>query len=398
MGLYTLDDLPPEAVRDAAVLVRVDFNVPMDDGRILDATRIDEALPTLRELLERRGRLVLMSHCGRPKGQEDPRYSLRPVAEALESKLGQPVEFIARCAGESTRRTVSRLAPGQVALLENVRFEAGEEGNDDAFAAQLASLADTYVDDAFGSVHRAHASVATVPRHCRHRAAGRLLVREVRALGRLLEAPEKPFAALVGGAKIEGKIDTLRNLMDRLDMLLVGGAMANTFLTARGHDLASSKVERGCLDLAREILARAKERAVEVSLPVDLVVEHESSQAVETVEVDRVPAESVAYDVGPRTREAFQNTLSRARTVFWNGPMGRFEREPFDAGSREIAGAVATCPGFSVLGGGETVAVARQSGVIRQVDHVSTGGGASLEFLAGKKLPGIVPLEKSADG
>jgi phosphoglycerate kinase len=298
--------------------------------------------------------------------------------------------------GPEVEGLIADMDPGEVMLLENLRFHAGEEKNDPAFAGQLAALADAYVDDAFGSAHRAHASVTGVPERLAVKAAGRLLAREVEALGKLLGEPERPFAAILGGAKIEGKIDTLENLLPRLDLLLLGGGMANTFLAAEGHELGSSLFEPDRLDLAREILSRAKARGTEVLLPRDLVVTDDlaSPGRIETVPATQVPAGMKAVDVGPETRAAFAAAVGRARTLFWNGPLGVFEKPPFDEGTRAVAQALASCPGFSVIGGGETVAAAKAAGAAERIGHVSTGGGASLEFLAGKTLPGVAVLEK----
>jgi phosphoglycerate kinase len=395
--LFTLEDLDLATLGGVRVLVRVDFNVPMSEsGAVADATRLEEALPTLRALSAAGARLLLVSHAGRPKGGPDPRYSLRPVAAKLAELLGSAVEFAADCVGEPAERAAAALPAGGVALLENLRFHAGETKNDPAFAGRLAALAEAYVDDAFGSAHRAHASVVGVAERLPRKAAGRLLVREVEALSRLLGEPERPFAALLGGAKIEGKIDTLENLLPRLDLLLVGGGMANTFLAAQGLDLAESLVERERLDLAREILARAAARGTEVILPRDLVVTDDLAdpRRIETVAAGAVPAGTRAVDVGPATRADFAAAVGRARTLFWNGPLGVFEKPPFDAGTNEVARALASCPGFSVIGGGETVAAARRAGVIDRIGHVSTGGGASLEFLAGRELPGVTALER----
>jgi phosphoglycerate kinase len=395
--LLTLDDLDLGSLDGTRVFVRVDFNVPLSStGEVVDATRLEEALPTIRELTAAGAKLLLASHHGRPKDGPDPRYSLRPVAAKLSELLGQPVRFATDCVGEEADKVASALERGEVVLLENLRFHAGETKNDPAFADQLAALAEVYVDDAFGSAHRAHASVVGVPERLPRKAAGRLLAREVEALGRLLGEPERPFAALLGGAKIEGKIDTLENLLPRLDLLLLGGGMANTFLVAQGNDLAGSLYEPDRIDLARDILERAKSRGIEVLLPTDLVVTDDlnNPQRVETVAVDQVPAGTKAVDVGPATRDAFAAAIGRARTLFWNGPLGVFEKPPFDAGTRAVAQALESCSGFSVIGGGETVAAAHQAGATDRIGHVSTGGGASLEFLAGKELPGVTVLRK----
>ncbi|HYH45188.1 MAG TPA: phosphoglycerate kinase, partial [Thermoanaerobaculia bacterium] len=338
--LLTLDDFEPGSLRGRRVFVRVDFNVPLSpDGEVVDATRLEEALPTLRELSDAGGRLLLASHAGRPKGGPDPKYSLRPVSAKLAELLGRPVRFVEDCVGEAAERAAAELAPGEVALLENLRFHAGETRNDPDFAARLAALADVYVDDAFGSAHRAHASVVGIAERVEHKAAGRLMVREVAALSRLLGEPERPFAALLGGAKIEGKIETLENLLPRLDLLLLGGGMANTFLAAQGLNMGGSLFEADRLDLAREILARAAARGIRVLLPSDLVVTDDLAdpRRVETVAADAVPAGTKAVDIGPATRAAYAEAVATARTLFWNGPLGVFEKPPFDAGTREVA-------------------------------------------------------------
>jgi phosphoglycerate kinase len=397
-NLWTLDDLDRNNLRGKRVFVRVDFNVPLskEDGKVLDATRLEEAAPTIRELLDAGAVVILASHLGRPKGERNPKYSLRPVTPELERLLGRTVRFAEDCVGPEAERVIAGLGPGEAVLLENLRFHAGEEKNDPAFADQLAALAEIFVDDAFGSAHRAHASVVGVPERLGARAAGRLLAREVESLSRLLGEPERPFAALLGGAKIEGKIDTLENLLPRLDVLLLGGGMANTFLAAQGHGLGASLYEPDRVEMARDILERAKARGIEVLLPTDLVVTEDLDNPanVQTVPAAEIPANGKAVDVGPETRKAFAAAVGRARTLFWNGPLGVFEKPPFDAGTRAVAQALADCPGFSVIGGGETVAAAKQAGVTDRIGHVSTGGGASLEFLAGKELPGVAVLEK----
>ncbi|HEY0513517.1 MAG TPA: phosphoglycerate kinase [Thermoanaerobaculia bacterium] len=395
--LLTLDDLDLANLSGRRVFVRVDFNVPIsEDHRVLDATRLEEAVPTLRELVAAGAVVILASHLGRPKGKQDPRYTLHPVAEALVPVLGQAVRFAGDCVGPEVEALVRDMDAGEVVLLENLRFHAEEEKNDPHFAGQLAALAEVFVDDAFGSAHRAHASVVGVPERLGARAAGRLLAREVEALGRLLGEPERPFAAILGGAKIEGKIDTLENLLPRLDLLLLGGGMANTFLAAEGYELGSSLFEPDRVDLAKAILTRAKTQGTEVLLPRDVVVTDDlgSPGRIDTVPAGQIPAGMKAVDVGPETRQAFAAAIGRARTLFWNGPLGVFEKPPFDAGTREVAQALASCPGFSVIGGGETVAAVKQAGVAGRIGHVSTGGGASLEFLAGKTLPGVAVLEK----
>lgn len=395
--LRTLDDL--SALDGERVFVRVDFNVPLEAGRVADDTRLVEALATLRELAERGGRLVLVSHAGRPKGEPDPRYSLRPVAERLAELLGRPVEFVPDCVGPEVGERVAALAPGGLCLLENLRFHPGETAADPAFADRLAGLADVFVGDAFGTVHRAHASVVGVPERLERKAAGRLVEREVAALSRLLDEPERPFVAVLGGAKIEGKLDTIANLLPRIDRLLMGGGMANTFLLARGHDLADSLVDRERVELASDLLEQAAAADVEVLLPSDVVVvdDLDRPETRRTVPVAEIPAGTRAVDVGPETRAAYARALADARTLFWNGPLGVFEKPPFDEGTEAIARALvesAREDAYTVLGGGETVAAARRAGVTDRIDHVSTGGGASLELLAGRELPGLTVLEK----
>ena len=394
--LLTLDDLDPSSLEDQRVLVRVDFNVPLDQGEVVDDTRLVEALPTLKELLAARARVVLISHCGRPKGQRDERYSLRPVARHLGGLLGQTVVFGEDCVGPAAESAVEAVEAGGVCLLENLRFHAGEKANDENFVQQLASLGDAFVGDAFGTAHRAHASVVGVAERLPKKAAGRLLVREVEALGSLLGEPARPFVGILGGAKIEGKIDTLVNLLPRLDVLLLGGGMANTFLAAQGLELHRSLVERERLDLAREILAEAEARETQVFLPTDVVVTDDLSNPtrIENVPVDAVPEGTLAVDVGEASRERFRELCGSAKTLFWNGPMGVFEKPPFDAGTLAVADGLLDCDGFTVIGGGETVAAVRRAEVADRLGHVSTGGGASLELLAGKALPGVTALER----
>jgi phosphoglycerate kinase len=396
--MNTLEDLDLAQLAGVPVLVRVDFNVPLDGGRVTDDTRLRAAMPTIHELKGAGARLLLMSHLGRPKGEVKPEFSLRPVAEALADLLDEPVPFASDCVGDAARSVAAGLQPGGVCLLENLRFHAGETANDPEFAAALAELGEAYVNDAFGTAHRAHASVVGVPERLQRRAAGRLMVSEVDSLGRLLGEPERPFAAIIGGAKIDTKVGTVRNLLPRLNLLILGGGMANTFLAAQGRDLASSLVETDKIGIAREILDEATHRFIRVLLPSDLVVTDslENPTRIETVAVDSIPSGMMAVDIGEKTRRDATEALAKARTILWNGPVGVFEKSPFDSGTVAIAAAVGMSPAYSVIGGGETVAAARQAGILQDVGHVSTGGGASLEFLAGKQLPGIAILEKSS--
>jgi phosphoglycerate kinase len=395
--LYTLEDLDLGHLSGVTTLVRVDFNVPLDGERVVDDTRLRAALPTLSELQSAGARVLLLSHLGRPKGQVKPECSLRPVAAALGALLDRPVGFAADCIGDVARREADKLTPGDVCLLENVRFHAGETENDAAFADALASLGEAYVNDAFGTAHRAHASTVGVAERLARRAAGRLIVSEVEALGRLLDEPERPFAAIIGGAKIDTKVGTVSNLLPRLNLLILGGGMANTFLAAQGHTLADSLMETDKIEIAREILDEATRRFIRVLLPVDLVVTDnlDNPTRIENVAAGAVPEGTLAVDIGEESRRAITEALGKARTILWNGPLGVFERSPFDSGTVAVAAAVGMSSAYSVIGGGETVAAARQAGIVDDIDHVSTGGGASLEFLAGKTLPGIAILEKT---
>ena len=395
--LRNLDSLPELDAQ--AVIVRVDFNVPMQGNEVTDRTRIVEAIPTLQELSARGARLALVSHRGRPKGERHADLSLAPVAKALADEIDQPVAFAEDCVGETARGMVDGLERGQIGLLENVRFHAGEEANDAAFAVELAKLADIFVGDAFGTAHRAHATTTGLPSRVSHSAAGRLMEREIQVLEGLLHKPERPYAAILGGAKISGKIATLSNLVEIIDVLLVGGGMANTLLAAAGHKMGRSLVEDDKIEVARGVLARCKERGVSVHLPSDVVVTEDlDAQPPDSSvrPVSEIEGSHAAVDIGPDTRSQFGQALELARTVFWNGPMGVFEKPPYDEGSRALAAAVGHASAFSVIGGGETVAAANQAGVLEKLSHVSTGGGASLALLAGKQLPGVRALGEEA--
>ena len=398
--LLTLEDLDLPGLAGKRVLVRVDFNVPLEAGQVSDDTRLREALPTLEELRRRGARVLLVSHLGRPKGKPEPKYSLRPVTSALGKLLASEVAFAADCVGAAAEEAIAALPAGGVCLLENLRFHTGEESNEASFAQALAALAEAYVDDAFGAAHRAHASVVGVPRLCRRKAAGRLLVKEVEALSRLLHRAEKPFVAIIGGAKIEGKIDTIDNLLARVDRLVLGGGMANTFLAAQGKRIGASLHEPDKLPLAAQLLQKAAAAGVVVVLPVDLVTAEAidaPGSATEVSAEEGVPDGRMALDIGSGSRRLFAQAIEGAKTVFWNGPMGVFERPPFDAGTRAVAVAVGACAGYTVIGGGETVAAVHQAGTAGGIDHISTGGGASLEFLAGRELPGVAALQTEGE-
>jgi phosphoglycerate kinase len=394
MAIRSLDQVDLSGKR---VFVRVDFNVPIRDGRIQDDTRIRASLPTLRKVLGAGGALVVASHLGRPKSGPDPAFSLAPVAEALRGLLGAPVTLSPEVVGPKTDELSAGLPRGSVLLLENVRFAPGETKNDPELSKKLSALADVYVNDAFGASHRAHASTAGMAAFFPpdRRAAGYLMLAEVEALRRVLEAPDRPFVAILGGAKVSDKIAVVENLLGRADRLVIGGAMAYTFLAAQGASTGDSLLEPEKEETARTILEKARAAGVQVLLPSDHVVAREAAEGAEakaTAGAD-VPAGWKGLDIGPRSREAFAGAVADARTVVWNGPMGYFEVPAFAEGTFAMARAVAACPGFTVVGGGDSVSAVKKSGVADRIGHVSTGGGSSLEFLEGKTLPGVAALE-----
>jgi phosphoglycerate kinase len=389
MGKLSVADL---GVAGKRVLVRVDFNVPLKDGRVSDETRIVASLPTIRHLVERGARVILASHLGRPDGRPDAKCSLAPVAKALEKHLARPVFFSAACVGEEAERAAGALTDGEVLLLENVRFHKEEEANDPGFAAKLAALGELYVNDAFGAAHRAHASTEGAARRFPNAAAGFLMEKELRYLGRVLAEPEKPFVAVLGGAKVSDKILVVEKLLARVDAMLIGGAMAYTFLLAGGKRVGASKVEKDRVDTARKILEDAAARHVRVFLPADHVVGREFKAETERQTVAVIPDGWMGLDIGPQTVAAFQDELARAKTVLWNGPLGAFEMEPFSAGTRGIALALAGGAATTIVGGGDSAAAVEKFGVAAKMAHVSTGGGASLEFLEGRTLPGVAAL------
>ncbi len=400
MGAFrTLDDLDPDG---KTVLVRVDFNVPLRDGQVADATRIARSLPTIEELARRGARVVLISHLGRPKGAHVPGLSLAPLRAALAERLpGRRVVFAGTCVGPEAEAALADLGAGEVALLENLRFHPGEEANDGDFAAALAALGDLYVDDAFAVAHRAHASVSALAQLL-PAAAGRLMQAELDNLGAALGTPEHPVMALIGGAKVSTKLDLLGNLLDKADVLAVGGAMANTFLHAGGAEVGASLCEPDMAATTRALLERAQAVDCEVVLPVDAVVAAELAPGVtaSTVPVARVPPDMMILDIGPETAAAVSAKLAACRTLIWNGPLGCFEVPPFDAGTNAVAGKAAelTRVGklFSVAGGGDTLAALAHAGVAEEISYLSTAGGAFLEWLQGKTLPGVAALEKAA--
>ena len=404
MNKKTIRDLPSAALRGKRVLMRVDYNVPIEDGEITDDTRIRGTLPTLRYLVGHGARVILTSHLGRPKGKPSAEFSLKPAADRLSQLIDAPVRFVADVAGAEARAAADALQPGQILVLENSRFLAGEEKNDAALAGQFAELADAYVNDAFGAAHRAHASTAGVAEVMR--AAGKpavsglLMAEELRYLGGALESPERPLVAILGGAKISGKIDVIENLLPRADHVLIGGAMANTFFKAMGLEVGRSLIEEDRVDMAKDLLGRAGDKLV---LPVDCVVAPEATENARIAEVDRteVHADARILDIGPRTVAVFGELIAQAKTVVWNGPMGMFEMDPFKRGTEGIAEWVAEVTergATTILGGGDTAAAAAKAGVVERMSHVSTGGGASLEFLEGKTLPGVAALDDAGTG
>jgi phosphoglycerate kinase len=377
------------------VLCRVDFNVPLKGGEIEDDTRIRAALPTIEWLTSHDARVILCSHLGRPKGKVVENLRLGPVAARLESLLGRSVSAQSEITGAAVEASVSAMQDGDVVLLENLRFDPREESNDPEFARELAALADLYVNDAFGAAHRAHASTEGVA-HLLPASLGLLMQRELEALSALLDAPGHPFVAIIGGAKVSDKLAVLQNLLDRVDHLLIGGGMANTFLLAKGHEIGTSLVEPDLVDTANELMAEAERRDVKIGLPTDVVVaESIESDNGETVGLDAIGTERAIYDIGPASAASYAEIISDAKTVFWNGPLGVAENPAFANGTATVAQAVAQANGFTVIGGGDSVSAIEHLGLADKIDHISTGGGASLEFLEGKSLPGIAAIPEA---
>jgi phosphoglycerate kinase len=390
MNKKTIKDL---SLQGKKVFCRVDFNVPMKDGEVTDDTRIRAALPTIAYLSEQGAKVILASHLGRPKGQAVEELRLDPVAKRLSDLIGKEVVKTDAVYGTEVEEAIDQLADGDLLLIENVRFEAGEEKNDAALAEAFASMADLYVNDAFGAAHRAHASTAGIAEKLPS-AAGFLMEKEISVLGKALENPDRPFTAIIGGAKVKDKIGVIENLLDKVDNLIVGGGLAYTFVKAQGHEIGKSLLEEDKIDLAKEFMKKAEEKGVNFVLPEDVVVADDFSEDANTkvVPISEIPADWEALDIGPKTREIYSNIVSDSKLIIWNGPMGVFELNVFANGTKAVAEALASTDGYTVIGGGDSAAAVEKFDLADKMDHVSTGGGASLEFMEGKVLPGVAAL------
>ncbi|WP_067727153.1 phosphoglycerate kinase [Oceanobacillus damuensis] len=391
MNKKTLQDLD---VKGKKVFCRVDFNVPLKNGAITDDTRIRAALPTINHLTEQGAIVILASHLGRPKGMVVEDLRLDPVAKQLSDLIGKEIVKTDSVYGDEVNEAISQLNEGDVLLIENVRFEAGEEKNDPELVQAFADMADVYVNDAFGAAHRAHASTTGVAEKL-PAAAGYLMEKEIAALGGALNDPDRPFTAIIGGAKVKDKINVIDNLLDKVDHLIIGGGLAYTFIKAQGHEIGKSLLEKDKIDLAKQFMKKAEEKGVNFILPVDVVVADDFSESANTkiVDIDQIPSDWEALDIGPKTREKYSKIVAESKLIIWNGPMGVFELNPFAGGTKAVAEALAETEGFSIIGGGDSAAAVEKFGLAAEMDHVSTGGGASLEFMEGKVLPGVAALD-----
>lgn len=387
----TMDDVN---VKGKRVFVRVDFNVPMADGQITDETRIRAAIPTIEALADGGAKVILASHLGRPKGEVNEDMRLTAVGERLSELMGKPVKKLDESIGEAVEAAVAEMQEGDIVLLENVRFHKGEEKNDEELAKAFAGLADVYVNDAFGAAHRAHASTEGIAKHVEAAVSGYLMQKELDVLGKALSEPERPFTAIIGGAKVKDKIGVIENLLDKVDHLIIGGGLSYTFTKAQGYDIGKSLLEEDKIDLAKSFIEKAKEKGVELHMPIDAVVANEFSKDAETqtVEIDAIPADWMGLDIGPKTAANYVEIIKNSKLIIWNGPMGVFEMDKFANGTKTVAEAMAETDGYTVIGGGDSAAAVEKFGVADKMDHVSTGGGASLELMEGKELPGIVAL------
>ena len=387
----TMDDVN---VKGKRVFVRVDFNVPMEDGKITDETRIRAAIPTIEALVNKGAKVILASHLGRPKGEVKEDMRLTAVGERLSELMNKPVKKLDESIGEAVEAAVAEMQDGDIVLLENVRFHKGEEKNDEELAKAFARLADVYVNDAFGAAHRAHASTEGIAKHVEAAVAGYLMQKELDVLGKALSQPERPFTAIIGGAKVKDKIGVIENLLDKVDHLIIGGGLSYTFTKAEGYDIGTSLLEEDKIELAKSFIEKAKEKGVELHMPIDAVVANEFSKDAETkvVDIDAIPSDWMGLDIGPKTAEKYADIIKNSKLIIWNGPMGVFEMDKFANGTEKVAQAMAETQGYTVIGGGDSAAAVEKFDVADKMDHISTGGGASLELMEGKELPGIVAL------
>ena len=392
--MYVKKSIEDVNVKGKRVFVRVDFNVPMADGQVSDDTRIRAAIPTINYLVEQGAKVILASHLGRPKGEVNEDMRLTAAGARLEELIGKPVKKLDESIGEAVEKVVAEMQEGDIVLLENVRFHKGEEKNDEELSKAFAKLADVYVNDAFGAAHRAHATTEGITKHVDVAVSGFLMQKELDVLGKALSNPERPFTAIIGGAKVKDKIDVIENLLDKVDNLIIGGGLAFTFVKAMGHDVGKSLLEEDKIDLAKSFIEKAKEKGVNFYMPIDAVVAGEFSNDAEiaTVDIDAIPSDMMGLDIGPKTAAKYAEVIKASKLIIWNGPMGVFEMEKFANGTKAVAQAMAETEGYTVIGGGDSAAAVEKFGFAEKMDHVSTGGGASLELMEGKELPGIVAL------